>query len=82
MLSPPLQVGHRVMAMHPRLKKVFPGMVLTVHPDRYRIQFDRGERGRQGPLPRSPPPPRYHHASATPLATSALPLPQRTWEPP
>lgn len=44
-LARPLAVGQRVIALHPDLREVHDGCVLTVDHDKCRIQFDRPELG-------------------------------------
>ncbi|KAL7584291.1 hypothetical protein Lser_V15G44887 [Lactuca serriola] len=44
-LARPLSVGQRVIALHPELREVHDGSVLTVDNDKCRVQFDRPELG-------------------------------------
>lgn len=44
-VPPPLAVGARVLALHPRSRAVAAGAVLTVEPSRLRVQFDRWDLG-------------------------------------
>ncbi|KAB2059757.1 hypothetical protein ES319_A11G328900v1 [Gossypium barbadense] len=44
-LAPPLCVGQRVIAIHPKTREVHDGKVLTVDHDRCRVQFDSPDLG-------------------------------------
>ncbi|GMI79542.1 ARABIDOPSIS THALIANA ALWAYS EARLY 3, ALWAYS EARLY 3 [Hibiscus trionum] len=44
-LAPPLSVGQRVIAIHPKTREVSDGKVLTVDHDRCRVQFDSPDLG-------------------------------------
>jgi hypothetical protein len=73
-VPPPMAVGARVLALHPRSRCVAAGAVLTVEPSRLRVQFDRWDLGvefcadtavaplRPGAMPAS------HYASAAAAA--------------
>ncbi|KAK4769059.1 hypothetical protein SAY86_027209 [Trapa natans] len=44
-LAPPLSVGQRVIALHPKTRELHDGSVLTVDQDKCRIQFDHPDIG-------------------------------------
>eukprot|EP01018_Ginkgo_biloba_P039236 Gb_24703 [translate_table: standard] len=44
-LALPLSAGQRVIACHPKTRKLHDGCILTVDQSRYRVQFDRPELG-------------------------------------